>query len=199
MRITKIGGFVGGAMLMAACHTNSPKPYISPVQRAFNQASKHMTAEEIAKMKEGATRQISDFSQDVSEKIFYWDSLLNKEKVAEAYQEGRNYIKDSLNGVYYPEREFKLPLDTIIINPRHGNNIIDSNKVELGINIGGVKLYDYIQKEPKISNRPTSSVRNSKNNYSTHYYNLVGSVAEQRYAYKKGKESIRLLMNSDWH
>jgi hypothetical protein len=190
MKIYKIGGFIGGAMLLAACHSNQSKSaYVAPVQRAYNKAVRHMMPDEIEKMKEGAIRQIPDFSQDVSDKIYYWDSLLTKEKAIEAYKDGRNYIKDSLNGIHYPERQFRLPLDTVIRVPRHGNDIIYNDKVELGADVGGVKLYDYIQKEPKNSVRK-NGVHKSKNNHATHYYGVIGSVAEQRYAYNKGKESM---------
>ena len=70
MKIYKIGGFIGGAMLLAACHSNQSKSaYVAPVQRAYNKAVRHMMPDEIEKMKEGAIRQIPDFSQDVSDKI----------------------------------------------------------------------------------------------------------------------------------
>ena len=198
MKIGKIGGFIGGVMLLTACHSNPSKPaYTEPIQHAYNKAIKHMTPDEIAKMKEGAAKQISDFSQDVSDRIFYWDSLLTKEKVVEAFNEGRKFIKDSLNGIHYPERQFRLPLDTVIRVPRHGKDIIYNDKVELGTNVGGVKLYDYIQKEPKITVRK-NNIHKSKNNHATHYYGVVGSVAEQRYAYNKGKESIIDYVFADW-
>ena len=191
MKINKVAGFIGTLMVTAGCHTNPSKPFINPCDRALEHASQYMTKSEIAKMKEHALMQITDYTQNVSDKIFYWDSTLTSKKAEEAFYQGQKFARDSLDGIIYPRRTFQLPIDTVIKKPRHGQEIADSSHIGLAEYIGGEEMYELVQKEPKklLPAEQNNSHRN-RINHITHYYGVVGSVAAERYAYNKGIESV---------
>ena len=169
---------IGGLMLAGVCASCNEIKYEN---NAKAKAIKYLSGDELLKAERFA-RQQDNSDQYNGEGITYWDSLLIEAKAKQAYLEGQQLIRDSINGIHHRKAKYKAPLDTIM-----KSDIIESPKNEYA---------KYVSAEEFLkarNNAPQESGVNFANNLvgSTHYWNLITLAGRQNEAYQKGMADAR--------
>ncbi len=167
MNIQKVSyGMIGLSMLAGTVASCSDTKY----------ENKLLKAERFA-------RQQYNSDQYNGEAIAYWDSLLVEAKAKQAYLEGQQLIRDSVNGIHHRKAKYKAPLDTIMTNDIIGNPRKEYAK--------------YVSAEEFLKSRNNApndyDVKLGYNNLvgSTHYWNLITLAGRQNDAYQKGMADAR--------
>ena len=180
MNIRKISySLIGGLMLAGACAGCSETKY---QDNAKAQAVKYLSGDELLKAERFARQQYNS-DQYNGEAIAYWDSLLVEAKAKQAYLEGQQLIRDSVNGIHHRKAKYKAPLDTIMTNDIIGNPRKEYAK--------------YVSAEEFLKSRNNApndyDVKLGYNNLvgSTHYWNLITLAGRQNDAYQKGMADAR--------
>ena len=188
MNIKKISyvGIVGLSMLAGAITSCNETKYEN---NAKAKAIKYLNGDELLKAERFARQQYNSDQYD-GEEIAYWDSLLIEAKAKQAYLEGQQLIRDSVNGIHYKKVKYKAPLDTVMTS-----NIIEGSKNEYA---------KYVSAEEFLkarNNVPHESGVNFANNLvgSTHYWNLITLAGRQNEAYQKGMADARTELKANTH
>ncbi len=191
MKIQKLSAAVGTLFIAAACHNEKPKVFLPPVERAYEYACRNLSRDEIQILDRNAEKQIMDYTSDVSDKIVYWDSAYAVKRVAQAFERGKQYIKDSINGKNYPEPKFHIPFDTVINRLARGSLIVSDTKHRLSELCSPEEIFKLYQNEPP--SKPYNilySEKATQKNHLTHYYSIIGMKAAERQAFIDGKNSV---------
>ena len=180
MNIKKVSyGMIGLSMLagtIASCYDTKYE------DKAKAQAVKYLSGDELLKAERFARQQYNS-DQYNGEAIAYWDSLLVEAKAKQAYLEGQQLIRDSVNGIHHRKAKYKAPLDTIMTNDIIGNPRKEYAK--------------YVSAEEFLKSRNNApndyDVKLGYNNLvgSTHYWNLITLAGRQNDAYQKGMADAR--------
>lgn len=180
MNIQKVSyGMIGLSMLAGTVASCSDTKYEN---KAKAQAVKYLSGDELLKAERFARQQYNS-DQYNGEAIAYWDSLLVEAKAKQAYLEGQQLIRDSVNGIHHRKAKYKAPLDTIMTNDIIGNPRKEYAK--------------YVSAEEFLKSRNNApndyDVKLGYNNLvgSTHYWNLITLAGRQNDAYQKGMADAR--------
>ena len=179
MKIKNISlGLIGTTLLTGTFASCSNTKY---EDNAKAKAVKYLRGDELLKAERYARQQYNS-DQYNGEAIAYWDSLLTEAKAKEAYAQGQQLIRDSINGIHHRKAKYKAPLDTIMTN-----DIINSPRNEYAKHVSGeefIKARD---------NAPDDYGANFANNLvgSTHYWNLITLAGKQNESYNKGMADTR--------
>ena len=180
MNIKKVSyGMIGLSMLAGTVASCSDTKYEN---KAKAQAVKYLSGDELLKAERFARQQYNS-DQYNGEAIAYWDSLLVEAKAKQAYLEGQQLIRDSVNGIHHRKAKYKAPLDTIMTNDIIGNPRKEYAK--------------YVSAEEFLKSRNNApndyDVKLGYNNLvgSTHYWNLITLAGRQNDAYQKGMADAR--------
>ncbi len=179
MNIKKVSyGIVGLSMLAGTIASCSDTKY---EDKAKAQAVKYLKGDELLKAERFARQQYNP-DQYNGNAIVYWDSLLIETKAKQAYIEGQQLIRDSVNGIHYRKTKYKAPLDTVMTS-----DIIESPKSEYAKYVSAEKFLE------SRNNAPQGTGVNFANNLvgSTHYWNLITLAGKQNEAYQKGMADAR--------
>lgn len=183
MNIKKVSYGLIGTMLMAGSLSSCNETKYEDNAKA--KAVKYLRGDELLRAERYARQQYNS-DQYNGEAITYWDSLLTEAKAKEAYVQGQQLIKDSVNGIHHRKAKYKAPLDTIMTN-----DIIETPKNEYAKLVSGE---EFIKAR---NNAPDDYDANLANNLvgSTHYWNLITLAGRQNEAYQKGMAVERAKLN----
>ncbi len=211
MKVGKIASFVGTGLLAISCSSKAPKAAEEAVQeivkeapvvvqnvtpqkavdKALGRIVQFGTGEEYYKaQKAGNSFPIKKKATDISDAIFYWDSLANVKKVQIAYNAGYKMAKDSMAGIPFTRMEFKVPRPMALRNKlvfKTTKSLKNKAQEEASKYYTGAQMEAFRVREP----RANASER-TKVNHQTYLYDRIGTVLEQRHAYNKGIEDAKL-------
>ena len=179
MNIKKVSyGIVGLSMLAGTLAGCADERYEN---NAKAKAVKYLNGDELLKAERFARQQYNSDKYNC-EAIAYWDSLLIEAKAKQAYHEGQQLIKDSVNGIHHRKAKYKAPLDTVM-----QNDIIENSRKEYA---------KYVSAEEFLKSRNNAPHENGINLVndlvgSTHYWNLITLAGKQNEAYRKGMADAR--------
>lgn len=186
MRIGKIASYIGIGLVTASCSVKKPAQ-----EKALDQAAKYLKGHELVIAEQRALQQPHKESHICSQDIFYWDSLLAVNREKEYKQLGKQYIKDSIDGVYKRKPFFKLPIDDNI--KQKGLEIVDSIKKEVSRYYSGEDILKLERKAPK---QEGSSKYGLNDNAQTHYLGMIGVAGAERKGFETGlAEARKSLLN----
>ena len=180
MNIRKLSyGMIGLSMLTGVCSSCINEKYEN---KAKSQAVKYLNGDELLKAERFARQQYNS-DQYNGEAIAYWDSLLVEAKSKQAYLEGQQLIKDSVNGIHHRKAKYKAQLDTVM-----PSNIIENSRKEYAKYVSAEEFINARNNAPKDRGRKFGYNERAA---STHYWNLITLAGRQNEAYKKGMSDAR--------
>ena len=115
----------------------------------------------------------------------YWDQVLLREKIKQAYRDGLNYIKDSLNNNFSKDKEYKINL-----NQQYNSlKVNEQIREELSEMLTTQEFNDILSNEPDEINKHRIALGCSP--AEIHYWDAIIMVNEQKNAYERGKTDMR--------
>lgn len=172
-------GLIGATLIAASFSSCTEDKYEN---NAKTKAVKYLKGDELLKAERFAQQQYNS-DQYNGEAVTYWDSLLTEAKVKQAYLEGQQLIKDSVNGIHYRKAKYKAPLDTVMTS-----DIINSLRNEYARLTSGEEFIKARNNAP--DDNSTKLGYNNKVG-STHYWNLITLAGRQNEAYQSGMADAR--------
>lgn len=170
-------------LLLASGCTNEAE------QKAKETATKYLTGTELLQAENNSYKLPTVTDNQYNNQVLYWDSIVTAAKAKEAYIRGGQMVKDSLAGKDYRKPEYKMPIDTVVLQTIY--EITNGLEAECAKYYNANELLNLRNQKPKLE----QSLRESSSPQVIHYWNLLTRTGEERKAFNAGAEAERAKLN----